>query len=462
RGSATLDLTYAVSHPFAAPTDLNAPPTATNRADLSISGRVLFLTDVPSATGNAFFTGNGDVVANTEWVVNADAYYQPAGLLNLAGFTANTFPYKVLVDEAQDPRIGTATGAPISNGSNPRGNYSPTDGWQHHNIGPNNDGWTGFGVLHQGQTAFNDLRLALAPLTANPFQLQVAILAKYVDPRGGATAIEKRANRLPSNPPDITRFVYREPHGALDVERITFLGESGGFEPNIASGSTLRFHVVDWDARTPETTLPDLAQDPDPTHVATGESGFPALAVSIPGVLGDTTAVYDFTSPPADDDSAHGGDPGPDSGEPTDALFYEELVTKTIDSGQTAGTYTGMVRALDPEIAADTSSWKFPLRPDLTPANPAPDPIAYQAFQVLMATPSDPPTVTLTTPREVLSGETTTIEVTAATDPDGDTILLEIDWDNDGIFEDTQRIEPPYDVPVTLTRPDNAIYANPT
>ncbi|HYE80502.1 MAG TPA: hypothetical protein VEI97_21210 [bacterium] len=458
RTATTLDLHYAVTHPFAAPADLNAPPTATNRADLGIAGRVLFLTDVPATSGNTYF---GDVVANTASVTNADGYYRPAGLLDLPAFSANTFPYKVLVDETRDPRTSSATGAPLPNGG-ARGNYSPTDGWQRGNIGPTRDGWTGFGILHQGQTAGNTLSLGLAVLPADPFELEVAIIATYEDPRGGASGRERKGNRLPADPADVTRFVYREPHGALDLEQIRFVGESGGFLPNQVSASTLRFHVVDWDARAVETTEADLHLDLDPTHVAQGESGTPTLAVSIPGVIGDASTVIPFAAPPADDDSGFGGDPGADSGEPGDALFYNETITKTVTTGQASGTYTGLVRATDPEAGADTTSWAFPLTPDLGPAAPAPEPVVYQAFQVLMASPSTPPTLTLTTPPNVLSGTSTSITATAAGDAENDPITVEIDWDNNGSFEDTQTIPAPYTVPVTFNRPGGATYNNAT
>lgn len=81
RSATTLDITYQVTHPFAAPTNLAGPATAANRADLGVAGRVCFLMDVPSASGNTYFqtaaagaAGVTNVVANTSTVVNADGY----------------------------------------------------------------------------------------------------------------------------------------------------------------------------------------------------------------------------------------------------------------------------------------------------------------------------------------------------------------------------------------------------
>lgn len=85
----TLDLTYEVAHPFSAPSDpAGTPNGSTNRADLGITAMALFLVDVPSASGNTYFT---DRVSNTSLVTNADAFYAPAGLITTTT-TANVFP----------------------------------------------------------------------------------------------------------------------------------------------------------------------------------------------------------------------------------------------------------------------------------------------------------------------------------------------------------------------------------
>jgi len=373
---ADLAITYHITHPFPAPQDpLGVPNGSTNRADLGVTGMALFLIDVPSATGNTFFA---DVVCDTSLITNADAYYRPAGLLTPPASVANTFPYLSFVDETgpDGSRVDVANGGVT-------GNFG-TDGWTRSELGVGNAGWTGYGALHQGQASERTLRVDLAALqAAGPLTLDVALIAKYNDPRGGATAAEKKANRLPPAAPDASRFAYRMPHGALDVERLIPLGESGGFEPDTISASTLRFRVVDWDARATETTAGDLSGDIDFNTVSVGESGLPQLAICIPGVLGDATTIdtWDATTL-IDDDTPYGGDLLPDSGQLTDALFYEKIVTKTAGSGQNAGTYTGMIRVTDPEPA----SLIVPLDPGtLAPlAANLPQNITYQAFTVNM------------------------------------------------------------------------------
>ncbi|HYE77682.1 MAG TPA: hypothetical protein VEI97_06830, partial [bacterium] len=437
----TLDVGYEVKHPFPAPSDPTGTPNgSTNRADLGIAGMVLFTVDVPGATGNTYFDeGSSQVIANTQLVTNPDAYYRPAGLLT-TGSVANTFPYKLLVDETADPRTSGASGAPLSNGGDVTGNFG-TDGWTRAEFGSTNDGWTGYGFLHQGQVAGNTISLDRATLVAaGSMRLDAAIIAKYQDPRGGANGPERKANRLPPATPDHRLFAYRGNHAALDVERIAFAGESGGFVTNQISASTLRFQVADWDARASETTAADLSEEADATLVAPGESGLPGLAVSIPGVLGDAAAIstWDPATDVADDDSAVGGDAAQDSGRPGDPLFYTRAVTKLVTSGQSDGTYVGMVRATDPEQAAPLA---LPLDgTTLTPlTSDLPDAATYQAFTVEQITPNSPPTLTLQNPAgTVASGNgVATFNVTAYNDPNGDPVQLQFDWNNDGDFSDT-------------------------
>ncbi|MCG3153281.1 MAG: hypothetical protein GEEBNDBF_02593 [bacterium] len=376
-----LVLTWRLTHPFPAPQDpAGTPNGSTNRADLGIAGMLAFLLDAP-ATGNTYFT---DVIANTALVANPDAYVRPAAVIVDPGMTANTFPYQAFVDES-----GNGSRVGISNGGDVTGNFG-SDGWTRAELGAGNDGWTGYGVLHQGQASEREVRVPLAALqAAGPVSLKVALIAKYNDPRGGLTPAEKKANRLPPASPDASRFAYRMPHGALDVAAIEALPESGGFIPNTISASTLRFRVVDWDARATDTTFPDLSDDPAFTTVAPGESGIPSLAISIPGVLG-SAAVEDLwdASTLTDDDSAYGGDSTADSGRPGDALYFEKAVTKAAGSGQVSGNFTGLVRVSDPEptnliTALDPAS----LLP-LTSGQPAN--VTYQAFQVMMAPSATP------------------------------------------------------------------------
>ncbi|HYE78188.1 MAG TPA: hypothetical protein VEI97_09385, partial [bacterium] len=340
----TVDLAWAFTHPFPAPIDPAAAPNgSTNRADLGIAGALVILQDVESAVGNTFFS---DRIANTSLVVNPDAYLSPETMV-ASTTVANTFPYQTLVDETgEGSRVFT------SNGGDPMGNFG-SDGWTRDELGGTYDQWSGYGVLHQGQISRRTLSLNRAALAAGEvLTFDVAVLAKYNDPRGGSTSRERRANRLPPATPDHTRFAYRMPHGALDVERVRFLGESGGFIANQPTTSTLAFRVDDWDARATESTFSDLADEPEVTAVAPGEAGLPDLAVSLPGVLGDHTTVVDW-DPAADlvdDDSAYGGDAEPDSGRPGDGLVYVRTLAKPAGAGETGGMYVGLVRATDPEV----------------------------------------------------------------------------------------------------------------
>ncbi|MEO7993189.1 MAG: hypothetical protein ABI743_02225 [bacterium] len=386
----TVDLTYRVKHPFAGPSDPTAPPSAGNRADLGIVGMTLFLQDAPFAAGNTFFT---NVIADTTVIVNPDAYYQPQSLVATTGI-ANCFPYQTLVDESG----ATGTRAGVPNNGDPTGNFGP-DGWTRSELGsstPYNQ-WTGFGVLHQGQESIRTLSLDRASLVGETVTLNVAIVAKYNDPRQGNNGAEKRSHRLPPVTPDPLVFGYRMPHGALDVERVDFLAESGGFVPNSASSSTLEFFVTDWDARATETTVTPLSIDPDVSTVAVGEAGLPDFAVSIPGVLGDATVLDDW-DPAADvidDDTAAGGDATADSGRPGDRLYYRKAVVKGAIGGQTSGDFVGFARATDPEIAAIADpNFIVELDGSLQPlTGAAPVPVTYQRFTVTMFNPNAAPQV---------------------------------------------------------------------
>lgn len=433
----TVDINYTIEHPFPQASDPTGTPNgSTNRADLGIAGRVLFLTDVTSATGNTFFdeTGasGGSVIANTDLVANADAYYTPAGLLALSG-TANTFPYKTLVDETGDgSRVG------VSNGGTPQGNFG-ADGWTRDELA---SGWTGFGVLHQGQVTAGSVALNKAALSGG-FTLDVAVLAKYNDPRGGTTPAQKKANRLPPASADATLFAYRMPHGALDVEKVTFEADGGGFWTNLISGSTMEFKVADFDARATETVETDLSLDLGFGTVAVGEAGAPTLAVCIPGVLGDATVIdtWDPTSTLVDDDSLRGGDAGMDTGEPGDELYYINTVTKGAIGGQTDGTYRGMVRAIDVEDALDPGL-TIPLDGTLAPLSAnLPRPIGYQSFDVDLITPNDPPTATFVLAASTIQSATSgTVTALTYGDPDGDNISVDIDWNGDGDWDDAGEL----------------------
>lgn len=409
-------LDYAFTHPFPTPADPAGQQNAfSNRSDLGITGFALFLLDVPHATGYTFF---GDRVVNTDVITNADAYYSPAGLLNLGSMGANTFPYKVLVDELAS---GTGSRQGISNGGSVIGNFGP-EGWTRAEL---TEGWSGYGFVAQGTTALNTLALDKDAISGTPFILDVVIIAKYNDPRGGVTGIEKRSNRLPPATPDAAKFAYRMPHAALDVESIAFLGDNGpGFDEGI-SGTELSFAVVDWDANATATVHADLANELDDlTRVALGEPGLPEVAIDIPGII-STPVIWPLNS-----------ESGAGSGMPDNPLVYTMTVTKTT-TGTPGGAYTGLVRVTDPEVHQITDpNFILELEGDLTPLSANfPIPQTYQRFTVELPIipPNAPPSaiVVYTGSTPLLSATQPTISVMGIADPNNDPISIQVDW-NDG------------------------------
>ncbi|MEO7993650.1 MAG: Ig domain-containing protein [bacterium] len=376
----TFDFTYTLAHPFPAPSDPAGIPNASwNRADLGVTGAVVFLAGTVDPASNTYFS---DKVANTDLILNADGYYTPAGLLSIVSPT-NTFPYKELVDErGEGSRVGR------SNGGDPTGNFG-ADGWTRDEMGASApfDGWTGYGAWHQGQTTQNTVSLSKLAAPSAEFDLDLAVICRYQDPRGGVTANEKKANRLPPATPDYLKFAYRGNHMAWDAGRVRFDGETGGFEINAATSSTLAFHVEDFDARAIPSLQADLKNESDVTLVAQGEQGVPDVAICIPGVLGDANAVDDWSpSDVVDDDSATGGDALVDSGRPGDEIYYQKLVTKPINPGEVAGVYTGLVRVTDPEVNLPDANFVIELDQVLSPLSADfPRPETYQSFTVSMS-----------------------------------------------------------------------------
>lgn len=249
-----LRLGYEVAHPFAAPTNMAGPATATNRADLGISGQCVFLAEGGPGTGlteETFFldaTGSGGISMVTDLVTNADGLVQPKGL---DVDTQKGFAFLSLVDETNPTcRMSTTTRAPISNGGSDTGNYDPVKGWQTSSIDAgNNENWNfgGYSVLHQGQTAQRVVDFSLDTLddiaTAGAdFALDMAIIATYNDPRGGTTPAEKKRNRLPSSTDDPAIFFYDMPKGTCPLVSL-------GNPVDIAfDGTNLHFdfEVGDW------------------------------------------------------------------------------------------------------------------------------------------------------------------------------------------------------------------------
>ncbi|HYE78555.1 MAG TPA: hypothetical protein VEI97_11255, partial [bacterium] len=176
-------------------------------------------------------------------------------------------------------------------------------------MGANNDGWTGYSVLHQGQTARGTLMFDTASLEAvttvtGDFSLDVAILATYNDPRGGTTPTEKKRNRLPSSDGNPDSFFYDMPRGTCPV---TLCNAPTQNWTEGAATSSFSCTVGDWTG-----------------SITDGSHG--TVSVCIPGVLGDSSVSVDIQSPVSGTGTP--GDP---------YVFSGDLAT----TGATAGTYQG-------------------------------------------------------------------------------------------------------------------------
>lgn len=284
----TIEFHYDVSHAFPAPATPGGTASAGNRADLGIAGRVVFLCDVPLTDLSTFaqnYVGNfefpfssGTERMHTLAILDAHGYYNPAGMLD--GFHTPTngttaWPYKMLVDESMNARRATAGGAPISNGGLGTGNYASSGSWGNVAAWTGGPNVTGYGVLHQGQTVANYVVLNIRP-GAN-FGFKALVIANYSDPRGGANASEKRANRLPKD--DTSKFAYKMPHGAVDMEAVGLV--STGPIDNVAAATVpVYVGVLDQDfAATVGTSLTDI---PNPSGIASIEIASLELGAQVP------------------------------------------------------------------------------------------------------------------------------------------------------------------------------------
>lgn len=341
---------YTIQHPFAAPTNLAGPATAANRADLGVSGRVVFFTPAPTGLVDdessalnqddyTFTFGADTIIANTKVVKDADGYYDPKDMVDLAGFPAqngaNVWPYKVMVNESLDSRTASADGAAVSNTGVETGNYNAgSGGWQNANIGANNASWTGYGVLHQGQTAANTITFDPDLAEGGSFELDFVAIAKYIDPRGGTAASEKRANRLPSSDP--SKFAYRMPWGSQDVEHVGI----GDLTLTGATPADLITTVVDYDFGATEDAAFPGAGGTNLDQIPTGTAGLAAIEVAGADLLTANVTVADPNTPNSG------------TGTYADALTYNiNIANGTATTGGIDGGAYVMVRVEDPEVA---------------------------------------------------------------------------------------------------------------
>ncbi|HYE80204.1 MAG TPA: hypothetical protein VEI97_19680, partial [bacterium] len=397
-GNPIIDYTHA--HPFPAP-DFTAAVTATNRADLGYTGKVLFLADVPAAQvpANTYF---GDVVVNPRLVVDADGYAAGGDLLvRGAGRNTTAHPYKLMVDELQNNRIG------ITNGGQVTGNYDPAaGGWQRANAGPNRDRWTGYDYLHQGQTARGRVTIAKAAFEAGQAIFDVALLIQYSDPRGG----RDRALRMPQEPADVLKFAYRLPHAALDVSKVAPGGVS--LETVAGSNAALSIRIRDWDARASVSTQSDIGLEPDVSKVLNSAPGSPTVAVSVPALASGVITASEATPPM--------------SGHPGDELTFNATITNSLGTAP-PGTAYGLIGVEDPQNGNDTG-YHFGVDPLTLAGDPdrALPLITYQAFQIQLANPpANSPSCGSTAINgsgQINPGGDFTVNLSSITDPDSTSI----------------------------------------
>ena len=344
-----LIVAYTHAHPFPAP-DFANPITGLNRADLGYTGRLLVLADEESVS---FI--NGEITTMPGFVLNADGYMQPGDLLAVTGHSNDTFPYKLLVDEARDNRVG------VSNGGTPEGNYGGAlGGWQRTNIGASADGWTGFDFLHGGQRAANTLVINAGKLNGGVIDFSVAILIKYTDPRGEGG----KTFRFPPEIPVITEFAYRLPFAALDN---AVIGPKAPWAIGAAAATTSDVELIirDWDTRADEAGDSDLSDEQDVTLVPPGASGIPRVFLEVPALMNTSIQMTGLRG----------------TGIPGDEMEFGGTLTN--DNEPPIGTVYGIVKVIDNEDGIDRSSYHFGVDPfTVEPTRTAHDLVTYQIIPI--------------------------------------------------------------------------------
>ncbi|HYE77047.1 MAG TPA: hypothetical protein VEI97_03590, partial [bacterium] len=348
-----LRVRFSHSHPLQAP-DPSRPASASNRADLGYTGRLVILADL-KADQVAGHIAYGDVVASTGAVLDPDGYVNPAGLLADGAYRANTFPYVLLADEAKDNRVD------ISNGGLMRGSYRPEAGWERDSL---RYGWTGYDYVHAGQTITNSFEITLNALQAMSFEVNLAVLVKYTEPKGEPG----RKWRLPPHNPVKHQFAYRLPHGALDCSVVEVAQDPFLFVDTVGGTRQVPVKVRDWDAQATEDPA-GLSRESHVLAVTPGASGPPTVEIELLGAPGPSLA-------PA---------PIEGNGEPGTELQYSVPFTRTAAMGNSHRT--ALLRVTDPEIPNGSFTGVF--QAGLDPTTLAPDaqralrPVTYQALTVV-------------------------------------------------------------------------------
>lgn len=323
-------------------------PNAINRSDLSYAGRAVFLANVPGDTRTFFGNVNVDVAGayNPQGYVDARSIINATGDTRHPGLTNTVFPYVLLADEAKNNRTG------VSNSGNMTGNYDAAGfGWQRSNVGTSYTGWTGYDLVHAGQTVTNSIILKQVP--GGGYDGYVALVVKYTDPRGKSSLYW----RWPTPTPDPIQFAYRMPFGALDASVV--LPPDQPVNIGAAAGSTAQVtvRVRDWDRTATAHTGFDLSGQTNVSLVQQGAPGNCTVSLSVPGLTATEVALTYQTG----------------SGLPNQESQYSGTVTNTLGTAP-AGPVLGLVRVVDPENSdTNAGSYRFGIDnpPTYTNAQPA-------------------------------------------------------------------------------------------
>lgn len=376
----TTDYQFRFTHPFDMPTNLDPPQSASKRVDLFIFDTNLVVAADSDGTQSFF---SGQVNANTEACPNADGYRGIGPLIDLSEFgilNANTFPYKLIHN--------TPAG-------DPAGNYDPVLGW----VGPEYLNPTGYDVIPQGAQAEVSVRLSNT-LPNDP--LPLFIVAKYMDPRKGNTAYEKRQNRLPSADPTGLRYFLPEACGDMQTLTATVAGTL--LDTNNTDVVTVSARVQDWDATmATSTAFPDHANI---TRIAE-RSGVQDAQISVPALKVNGTF------------NATGVDPVPGTTPRfLDLEFHVNNADLTFQAPPEGAILPGLIRLRDEQDFSNPVPTLLDedLIPRTAPAGFQPS-SRYLPIEIAIERGLRAPVITSIEPLEGMQGETVNLRVSTTGDP---------------------------------------------
>lgn len=363
-----LEITFTHAHPFSSIVFEN-PTTSTNRADLGYTGRLVILAD-----GNAQSFFGGEVTLDPSLVIRPDGYVNTGDLLAATGLANDTFPYVMLADEKKDNRVGIASGPRY-----PKGNYDANianGGWNAANIvGPTeNNGWTGFDFVHQGQTIENSFILDLNTLSMSSFDFDVALLIKYTDPRGTTG----KTNRRPLATPNNLLFCYRLPFAALDCSVISAGPKNCEVTQTLGDTLHVAVGVRDYDAAVEESGDADLSDELNQLKVPPGTSAFAKVEADMP----DLSSTVQQIAAQSDSGTVTDQNMTPDPQYTDYSTRYRGSIEN--ENGSLApGNYYGCIRVTDQEeVSVDRAMYQFGVDPVTLVGSPA-RALAARTYQVL-------------------------------------------------------------------------------